>query len=425
MFKLRATILKDIRVLWRDKPGITLMFVMPIMLVIVVTNIQNSTFQLVSKNKLPILVNNRDTGQSGKQLVSTINKIGMFKVLNIAGNQSEKQMSDAMHEQDAMLGVVIPSNFSVKVAAKAKSIADKALKSFGLEGDSVKQAGDVDPLTMYYNPVLQESLRLSVDGGMRSALQLVESRETLRSLYFSINEKPLPESLENEMLNNKTAINEIAVSKEGTRINPNATQHNVPAWTIFAMFFVIMSLGGSVVREKISGSFIRLKTLPTSYAVAILSKQIAYLGVTIIQAIVIFSIGVWLFPLMGLPALNLPSDMLALTVVTIVTGWCAVSYAICVGVFSETQEQVNGFGAISIVILSALGGLMVPSFAMQGFFKNAANFSPMHWSLEAYYTMFLENGKLKDILHNMAPLVIITLLLQFLTFVGLKRKNLI
>lgn len=78
MFKLRATILKDIRVLWRDKPGITLMFVMPIMLVIVVTNIQNSTFQLVSKNKLPILVNNRDTGQSGKQLVSTINKIGMY-----------------------------------------------------------------------------------------------------------------------------------------------------------------------------------------------------------------------------------------------------------------------------------------------------------------------------------------------------------
>ena len=425
MFKLGATILKDIRVLWRDKPGITLMFVMPIMLVIVVTNIQNSTFQLVSKNKLPILVNNRDTGQAGKQMVSTINKIGMFKVLTISGNQSEKQMSGAMHVQDALLGVVIPSDFSVKVAAKAKSIAGKALKSFGLEGDTVKQAGDVDPLTMYYNPVLQESLRLSVDGGIRSALQLVESRETLRSLYFSINEKPLPQSLEDEMLNNKTTINEIAVSKGGTRINPNATQHNVPAWTIFAMFFVIMSLGVSVVREKISGSFIRLKTLPTNYVVAILSKQITYLGVTLLQAVVIFSIGIWLFPLMNLPALNLPSDMLALTVVTVVTGWCAVSYAICVGVFSETQEQVNGFGAISIVILAALGGLMVPSFAMQGFFKNAANFSPMHWSLEAYYTMFLENGKLKDILNNMAPLIIITLLLQFLTFVGLKRKNLI
>lgn len=425
MFKLRATILKDLRILWRDKVGLSLMFAMPIMLVIVVTNIQNSTFELVSKNKLPILICSQDTGQASRQLIASINKIGMFKVLQISGNQNEKSMSDAMHAKDAMLGVIIPANFSAKVEAKANNTAGKALKSFGLEGGTLKPAGDIDPLTLYYNPVLQESLRLSVEGAVRSALQLVESRETLRSLYFSINEKPMPENLENEMLNNRTAINEIPVSKEGTLIAPNATQHNVPAWTIFAMFFVIMSLGGSVVKEKISGSFIRLKTLPTSYMVAILSKQITYLGVTMLQAVVIFSIGIWLFPLMGLPGLNLPSDLAALFVITIICGWCAVSYAICVGVFSETQEQVNGFGAISIVILAAIGGLMVPSFAMQGFFRNAANISPMHWCLEAYYTLFLEGGKLKDILNNIAPLFIITILLQAATFWGLKRKNLI
>jgi len=50
MFKLKATIIKDIRILLRDKVGISLMFVMPIILVVVVTSIQNSTFQLVNKN---------------------------------------------------------------------------------------------------------------------------------------------------------------------------------------------------------------------------------------------------------------------------------------------------------------------------------------------------------------------------------------
>jgi len=198
-----------------------------------------------------------------------------------------------------------------------------------------------------------------------------------------------------------------------------------PPGQFLPCFLLSCHWGGGVVKEKVSGSFIRLKTLPTNYVVAILSKQITYLGVTVIQAVVIFLIGIWLLPLMGLPALNLPSDIPALIIVTVVTGWCAVSYAICVGVFSETQEQVNGFGAISIVILSAIGGLMVPSFAMQGFFKNAANFSPMHWSLEAYYTLFLENGKLKDVMSNIAPLFIITILLQILTILGLKRKKLI
>ncbi|MFI5157833.1 MAG: ABC transporter permease [Sphingobacteriales bacterium] len=425
MFKLWATIVKDVRILLRDKVGISLMFVMPIILVVVVTSIQNSTFNLVNKNKLSILICNSDTGQASQQLIKSISKIGMFKVSLMPADKTAQQMADAMHNNDAMLGVIIPSNFSVKVEAKSKSIAGKALTSFGLAGDSTKKVGDVDPLTLYYNPILQESLRLSVQGGIRSALQLVESRETLRSLYYSINEKQLPEALENEMLNNKTAINEIPVSKDGTRATPNATQHNVPAWTIFAMFFVIMSLGGSVVREKVSGSFIRLKTLPTNYLVGIFSKQITYLAVTILQAAVIFSMGIWLFPYFGLPALNLPSDALALIIVTIVCGWCAVSYSICVGVFADTQEQANGFGAVSIVILAAIGGLMVPSFAMQGFAKTAANFSPMHWCLQAYYSLFLEGGKLKDVVNNIIPLFIITVVLQLITFWGLKRKNLI
>jgi ABC-2 type transport system permease protein len=426
MFKLWTTIKKDVRILLRDKVGISLMFVMPIILVVVVTSIQNSTFNLVNKNKLSVLICNTDTGQASVQLIKSINRIGMFKVALVPNDKTEKQMGDAMHDQDAMLGVIIPSNFTVKVNAKSKSIAGKALKSFGLEGDSVKKAvGDVDPLTLYYNPILQESLRLSVQGGIRSALQLVESRETLRSLYYSINEKQLPEQLENEMLNNNTAINEIPVSKDGTRATPNATQHNVPAWTIFAMFFVIMSLGGSVVREKVSGSFIRLKTLPTNYWVGILSKQITYLCVTLLQAAVIFSMGIWLFPHIGLPALNLPSDVLALFVVTLVCGWCAVSYSICVGVFADTQEQANGFGAVSIVILASIGGLMVPSFAMQGFAKSAANFSPMHWCLQSYYSLFLEGGNFKDVVNNIILLLIITIVLQLVIFWGLKRKNLI
>ena len=425
MFKLRATLLKDIRILWRDKVGIALMFIMPVILVTVVTSIQNSTFQLINKNKLPILICNRDTGQASAQLIAAINKIGLFKVSEVRGAETEQAMTEAMHSHDDMLGVVVPADFSAKVSAKSKSIAGKALTSFGLQGDTVKPAGDVDPLTVYYNPVLQESMRLSVEGGIRSALQLVESRETLRSLYFSINEKQLPASLENEMLNNKTAINEVAVSKEGVHKTPNSSQHNVPAWTIFAMFFVVMSLGGSVVREKTSGSFLRMKTLPTNYMIGLLSKQITYLGVTMLQAAVIFSIGIWLFPFIGLLALNLPSDFLALVIVTIATGWCAVSYAMCVAVFSKTHEQSNGFGAISIVILASIGGLMVPSFAMQGFLKSAASLSPMHWCLQAYYSLFLEGGKLKDVMNNIIPLLIITFVLEFVTFLGLREKNLI
>ncbi|HWD86736.1 MAG TPA: ABC transporter permease [Mucilaginibacter sp.] len=426
MFKLWSAIVKDSRVLWRDRVGLALMFVMPMILVIVITDIQDSTFRLINKNKLPVLICNRDTGASGKQLVEAISKVGMFSLSPLPGNQDEKVLSDSMKKNDALLSIIIPADFTRKVMAKSKITASKALTSFGLQADSTqKDLGDVSPLTLYYNPVLQEPLRLSVKGALQSALQMVESRQTLRTLYLDINDKPLPEKLEGEMLNNKALIHDLPVSSNGSLKPPNAAQHNVPSWSIFAMFFVVVSLGGSIVREKTSGSYIRLRTLPTSYLVGMFSKQIAYVIVTIVQAIVIFSLGIWLFPLIHLPGLNLPSDIFGLLAVTVLSGWCAVSFAMCVGVFAETHQQNNAFGAIAIVILSAIGGLMVPTFNMDSALKTLADFSPMHWCLQSYYGLFLENGKLADVVSYIIPLIGITIVFQLIAIWGLKRKNLI
>ncbi len=426
MYKLRATILKDIQILLRDRVGLIFMFAMPILLVLVITAIQSSTFELVNKNKLSLLVCNKDTGSLGGELVKAIDKIGMFRLMAVQKDQSDKMITDRMHAKDAMLAIIIPESFSSKTTARAKNTADKALHSFGLEGDSLQASpGSVDPLTLYYHPILQEPYRLSVKGALSSALQLVESKQVLRILYFSINEKEMPDSTEKEMLNNQVTITEIPLSMDGLKRMPNASQHNVPAWTIFAMFFIVISLSGSIVREKLSGSFIRLKTLPTRYGLVIASKQITYLCVTLIQAAIIFGIGVWVFPFIGLPALDLPADISGLIIISLLCGCCAVSYAICIGVFARTQEQANGFGAASIVILAAIGGLMVPAFAMPGSFSTIIKLSPLHWCLEAYYGLFLEGGKLKDILMNIIPLLAITVLLQLIIIWGLKRKRLI
>jgi ABC-2 type transport system permease protein len=426
MYKLWATILKDTRILIRDPIGITFMFAMPVLLVLIMTSIQNNTFELVNKNQTPLLLCNRDTGAISAELVQAISKIDLFKIVPLAKDQTEKQITDRMQSKDALLAMVIPSDFSSKIMAKAKKLTGKALNSFGLSGDTVLPGADnLDPLILYYHPVIQPSFRLSVQGALGSAIQLVESRQVLRLLYLAINEKPLPAALEKDMLSNEATIREIPMSLNGSSRVPNASEHNVPAWTVFAMFFIVLSLSGSIVREKLNGSLIRLKTLPTHYGLALLSKQIIYLVVTMIQAVMIFAIGLWIFPYMGLPVLALPADISGLIIVSLLCGWCAVSYAICIGVFAQTEEQANSFGAVSIVILAAIGGLMVPGFAMPASFQTVMKISPLHWCLEAYYGLFLEGGKLKDILANIIPLLILAVLIQFITFWGLKRKRLI
>lgn len=427
MFKLKATILKDIQILTRDRVGLICMFIMPILLAIVITATQNSTFELVNKNKVPLLLCNKDTGDAAMQLVKAIDKIGMFDIKKITADESEIAIAKRMHEKDALVAIIIPHNFSDKINARATATAAKALNNFGLQADTIVGKPDtgMQSISLLFHPVLQTSFRQSINGALQSALQMVQSKQVIKSVYFSLNEKPLPDTLEKEIINNQIAINEIAISRDGSKTVPNASQHNVPAWTIFAMFFVVISLGSSVVREKLNGSFVRLKTLPTNYLLSLFSKQLTYLLVTLLQAAAIFAIGIYLFPYLGLPKLNLPSDVFGLFIVSVICGWCAVSFAILIGVFAQTQEQANGIGAVSIVMMAAIGGLLVPAFAMPQSFQPVIRLSPLHWCLESYYGLFLEGGKLKDILVNILPLLGITILIQLIALYGLKRKNLI
>jgi ABC-2 type transport system permease protein len=423
---LKATIIKDLKILLRDRVGLIIMFFMPILLVIIITSVQNSTFELVNNNQISLVVYNKDKGPLGAKMIEGILKMGLFRLQISDASLDQNNISSQMHERDALVALVIPEGFTSFIQKKAEEIATRALN----DPDSVSvntpaAIARPDSLMMYYHPVMQSSFRQSIEGALRSAVQVIQGEAVVKKLYESVNQKEIPADLEKQILFGQLPISEIPVSRSGSRTVPNASQHNVPAWTIFAMFFIVISLGGAMVKEKNSGSFIRLKTLPASYLHALFSKQFVYLLVTILQAVVIFAIGNKLFPFIGLPVLHLPKDIAGLFIVTLVCGYCAVSYAICVGVYSNTAEQSNGFGAISILILAALGGLIVPSFAMPAHLQKILQVSPLHWALEAYYGLFLEGGKLKDIWLNILSLMGITILIQLTTLYGLQKKNLI
>ena len=429
MYKLYTAILKELRIMVRDKAALAVMFLMPVLLVVVITSIQHSSLKMINDNTVPMMVCNRDGGESSLQLIDALQKIGMFDLMKIDSSLTDKQLTDSMHAKDALIAVVLPDGFSSALKWKAQNVTGKALTEFGMSvnapQDSVITVKETPAVTMYYNPVLQESFRLSVNGALKSAQQFTENRAVLQALYLAMSDKKLPDSLEQEILNNKSTINQVPTAKDGSRKIPNATQHNVPAWTIFAMFFIVVSLSSNVVKEKISGSFIRLKTLPTSFILNLGAKQITYISVALGQVAVIFSLGIFLFPSLNLPKLILPESLGSLLLVSVVCGWCAVSYGILIGVYAKTMEQAIGFGAVSVVILAAIGGIIVPSFAMPESLHLLMKLSPLHWCMEAYNTLFLEGGYVNNVLKNLLPILGIIFVMQLLAVAGLRRQHLI
>ncbi len=203
----------------------------------------------------------------------------------------------------------------------------------------------------------------------------------------------------------RLASNELS----GSRVAIDSTQHNVPAWTIFAMFFTVVLLAGNMVKERDSGCMVRLLTMPGGASERIAGRMSAFLLVCVTQAALLFLIGILVLPLLGLAPLDLRNaDLLMLLVVTLAIGAAATSYGVLVGSFSATQQRSAVFGSTSVVILSAIGGIWVPLYIMPDAMRAFGRLSPLNWSMEAYNVVLLRNGQFGELAPFLLPLLIFT-----------------
>ena len=423
MSPLAASIVKEFKVLSRDKTGLFLMFLMPLALALLMTVLQNSAFKIVNENKVDLMVINNDSSSLFFQSFSKgLEQTGMF---NLSFNDSSKSSFKLSEDKESIVVVMIPNGYTYALDQEIKSKAEQSLQLFGmLDTVSTEEKVTLKNLELSFDPVLQESYRYSIKSTILSVVMAIQNEMLLKQLFYDVNQSQ-PDSAALEKILPKPLLLSESLIKENSAANPNATQHNIPAWTLFAMFFTVITLGGNIVKEKRSGSFLRIKTLPVSIAQVLIAKQVVFWVVTVLQTLVLFSIGFFLFPVLQLPPLIITSGILPLLFATLFCGLCAVSYALCIGVYSDTVEQANGFGAASVVILAAIGGIFVPLFAMPEVFKLIANISPFSWAMKAYYSAILEISPFHILLLNVLPLLLLTTILQLIAYIGLKRKNLI
>src|SRR6202022_141145 len=149
-----------------------MMFFMPILLVVVITSVQNSAFELVNNNKISLIVFNKDKGLLGGRMVEGLQKTGLFNMKPHDSLNPDNNITSRMYRKDALVAVVIPADFTVYIQKKADEIATRALK----DPDSIKTNIQTvtplpDSLLLYYNPVMQASFRQSEEGALGSSVQ--------------------------------------------------------------------------------------------------------------------------------------------------------------------------------------------------------------------------------------------------------------
>ena len=391
MEKWLDSIRKEWWILITDKVGLILLFIMPIAMVFIVTLVQNSSFEIANAKRLNLVIANTDTGEFGDSLVQLMKGDSSFNIVTTTNQNANKKI---LEDHDALVLIKIPESFSDRINTKAKLASNKLTNVDQLSSDEKDTDTTKTEIRLMFTSQLQPTYRQTIEASVKSKISEIESKALLKHLYSKLKMDKKSNDLNALLFNSTVELKEEKTTK--SLLIPTATQHNVPAWTLFALFFIVTSLGTTIVRERHKGSYIRLRTIPTSYRLVIFSKICVYLLVALLQTIVIFSIGVLVFPLIDLPELNLPSNPIPLITVVILSSLCAINYAVLVGVFSKTVEQANGYGAISIIIFAAIGGIWVPSFIMPDYMKTIGMISPMQWCLEGFYKVFLEDAGFKE-----------------------------
>jgi ABC-2 type transport system permease protein len=417
------SVYKEFLILKRDIGGVIILFVMPLVLIITVTLIQDTTFKKVNDVKIPILLVDNDNGKVSQSVSENLQKSEAFAIVTQIDNQkiTEAIAKEAVFKGKYQLAIVIPKNLSVDLQTKINQKVDHIVSSFS-EPDTTAKANQgvlsQKEVKLYFDPAVQISFKNAV----MSAIDKMISHIETQSIYATF-QKQLGEDVVTFEQKSFITFKEIVPKINDREIIPNSAQHNVPAWTLFAIFFIVIPLSINIVKEKNQGTFVRLRTNPVSYTIVLVGKTIMYSIICIIQFYMMVAVAVFIFPQIGLPALNIEGNLFLMSLVALFSGFAAIGFGILIGTIAKTQEQSAPFGATATIVLAAIGGVWVPVFAMPKMMQMIAKCSPMNWGLNAFYDVLLRKATLIDIFPEISLLfVFFTLTTTVAIFYDKKKR---
>lgn len=397
LYKLWRSFIKEILLLKRDIGGIVIIFVMPLLLIITITLIQDSTFKNLEGSKIPIIFIDKDASEVSKNIKKELEGSKTFQLIT---NYNEESAKKAVFSGEYQMAIVIPDHLTKDLNSNIDAKVQAIVSSFGIEADpavakiTVPRTKDIH---LYFDPATNIGFKNSVMNSVNKMVFEIENKKIYKAFQ---NQLGTTENLDENK--NLISFKEITPKKGVTEIIPNSVQHNVPAWALFAIFFIVVPLSINLVKEKSQGTSVRARISPTPYYVHILGKTCTYLIICIIQFLLMVAVGIYLFPYMDLPKFDVTGKMFHLLIVTVFAGLAAIGFGVLLGTLAKTQEQSAPFGATSVVVLAAIGGIWVPVFLMPEFMQTVAKFSPMNWGLNAYYDIILRNSGIAGIAKELA-----------------------
>lgn len=181
-----------------------------------------------------------------------------------------------------------------------------------------------------------------------------------------------------------TGVLETLLEREETGPSVGRSHVAYYAGAVGILFLLFAAVHGAltVLEERDAGLLDRLLAGPGGMGAVVGGKFLFLVAQGVFQVSVIFVLAWWLY------GVALPAHVVPYLVVTTAAAAAAAALALALTTACSTRRQAQTLANIVVLIVSAVGGSMVPRFLMPPLFQQLGWLTPTAWALEAYTRLF-------------------------------------
>jgi ABC-2 type transport system permease protein len=408
--QLAAAVIKEIRLILRDKEALIILFIMPMVFVLILSLALRDSFHERAGVRFALLIVNQDRGPVSVKLVEIFSQSANFKTEVVSANgpvPSTVALDADLRAGRYKFAFLIPPQTSERALRRVQ-------QQLGLQPTGKVPEASV-ALTLLSDPTVRGDQRALVQAALNRALQGVESGILLQQFAaigkrlapYAANVPGVPALKAPKTLDAFAEVRDPdETGKPFKEQTPTSVQQNAPAWTMLAMFFLVIPLSVTLIKERQVGSLTRLQSMGAPAWVLLAGKILPYFVINQVQLVLILLEGMYLLPQLGGDRLTIGNAPEAIALVSMAASFAAISFGLLIAAFSHTPEQATTFGATSVLVLAAVGGIMVPKLVMPPAMQRLGDLSPMSWGLEGFLDIFVRGGGVAEVLPECSQLLV-------------------
>jgi len=395
MFKLFK---KDLTLFFHDQRSVILTFLIPVILITLFAFAYGSIGAYDGRSEVvKLLVTDLDQTRSSKAIIYKIDSLKDIRMI----------VSDSLKAKE----LVIKGKYACALII---------YKGFQ---DSL-EAGNKTPVELVYDRsremeigIIQQNL-ITILMSLKGEIIVKKSIEKYLQDQFPAIDKSITDNILKTAIkkdSNTPAIKWTSVvgMKNDTKLG---LIQAVAGTAILMLLFSVAGVGTSILEEKENGTINRLLYSPLKGSTILYGKMLFAFFISMLQLTAMFLFA-WLILNLDL-RVNIPGLILMI----ISTSFAVSSLGIFLAAVAKTRQQAQNLSTIIILVMSAIGGSMIPLFIMPSILQKVALLSVNYWGIQGFYDLFWRGLPLEEILPEILILMSIGIIMTLASIKLFKKR---